>query len=143
MGLRPDIRLVAVSSNPAVEKNILSFIQYASEYYEDDGIHQTSWDQMEDMHYHSWLEAKTKYTTDIREECDYRKEQLTHSFHQQEAIVRGQIETATEERIRRMRVAQLENLTKKYNAQTRKVDETVAKVDIHTNLLVRGVLHVD
>jgi hypothetical protein len=42
-----------------------------------------------------------------------------------------------------MRIAQLENITKKYNAQTKKVDETVAKADIHTNLLVRGVLHVD
>lgn len=143
VGLRPDIRLVAVSDNPAVEKNILSFIQYASEYYEDEGMHETNWDQMDSLHYQLWQKARDQYTADIREECQYRLEQLTHSFHQQEAIVRGQIETATEEKIKRMRVAQLENIKKKYNAQTRKVDETVAKVDIHTNLLVRGLLHVD
>ena len=143
VGLRPDIRLVAVSSNPAVEKNILSFIQYASEYYEDDGAHNTSWEQMDDLHYKRWQAAKTQYAADVRDECEYRLEQLTHSFHQQEAIVRGQIEAATDEKIRRMRTAQLENIVKKYNTQTRTVDETVAKVDIHTNLLVRGVLHVD
>lgn len=143
VGLRPDIRLVAVSDNPAVEKNILNFIQYASEYYEDDGAHQSSWDQMDDLHYKRWQISKEQYSSEIRDECEYRKEQLTHSFHQQEAIVRGQIESATDDKIRRMRVAQLENITKKYNAQTKKVDETVAKVDIHTNLLVRGVLHVD
>ena len=143
VGLRPDIRLVAVSSNPAVEKNILNFIQYASEYYEDDGTHQSSWDQMDDLHYKRWQASKEQYSADVRDECEYRKEQLTHSFHQQEAIVRGQIESATDDKIKRMRIAQLENITKKYNAQTKKVDETVAKVDIHTNLLVRGVLHVD
>lgn len=143
VGLRPDIRLVAVSSNPAVEKNILNFIQYASEYYEDDGTHQSSWDQMDDLHYKRWQSSKEQYSADVRDECEYRKEQLTHSFHQQEAIVRGQIESATDDKIKRMRIAQLENITKKYNAQTKKVDETVAKVDIHTNLLVRGVLHVD
>ena len=143
VGLRPDIRLVAVSDNPAVEKNILNFMQYASEYYEDDGAHQTSWDQMDDLHYKRWQDSKELYSADVRDECEYRKEQLTHSFHQQEAIVRGQIESATDDKIRRMRTAQLENITKKYNEQTRKVDETVAKVDIHTNLLVRGVLHVD
>lgn len=143
VGLRPDIRLVAVSSNPAVEKNILNFIQYASEYYEDDGAHQSSWDQMDDLHYKRWQDSKEQYSADVRDECEYRKEQLTHSFHQQEAIVRGQIESATDDKIKRMRIAQLENITKKYNAQTKKVDETVAKVDIHTNLLVRGVLHVD
>ena len=143
VGLRPDIRLVAVSSNPAVEKNILNFIQYASEYYEDDGAHQSSWDQMDDLHYKRWQDSKEQYSADVRDECEYRKEQLTHSFHQQEAIVRGQIESATDDKIKRMRIAQLDNITKKYNAQTKKVDETVAKVDIHTNLLVRGVLHVD
>ena len=143
VGLRPDIRLVAVSDNPAVEKNILNFIQYASEYYEDDGTHQSSWDQMDDLHYKRWQTSKERYSADIRNECEYRKEQLTHSFHQQEAIVRGQIDSATEDKIKRMRVAQLENITKKYNAQTKKVDETLAKVDIHTNLLVRGILHVD
>ena len=143
VGLRPDIRLVAVSSNPAVEKNILNFIQYASEYYEDDVTHQSSWDQMDDLHYKRWQASKEQYSAEVRDECEYRKEQLTHSFHQQEAIVRGQIESATDDKIKRMRIAQLENITKKYNAQTKKVDETVAKVDIHTNLLVRGVLHVD
>lgn len=143
VGLRPDIRLVAVSSNPAVEKNILNFIQYASEYYEDDGAHQSSWDQMDDLHYKRWQDSKEQYSADVRDECEYRKEQLTHSFHQQEAIVRGQIESATDDKIKRMRIAQLENITKTYNAQTKRVDETVAKVDIHTNLLVRGVLHVN
>ena len=132
-----------MSDNPAVEKNILSFVQYASEYYGDEGTHQTRWDQMDDLHYQLWQKAREKYSADIREECEYRLEQLTHSFHQQEAIVRGQIESATEEKIKRMRVAQLENIRKKYNAQTKKVDETIAKVDIHTNLLVRGILHVD
>jgi hypothetical protein len=143
VGLRPDIRLVAVSSNLAVEKNILNFIQYASEYYEDDGAHQSSWDQMDDLHYKRWQDSKEQYSADVRDECEYRKEQLTHSFHQQEAIVRGQIESATDDKIKRMRIAQLENITKKYNAQTKRVDETVARVDIHTNLLVRGVLHVN
>ena len=42
-----------------------------------------------------------------------------------------------------MRIAQLENVKKKYNAQIKQVDETIKKVDIHTSLLVRGVLHVD
>lgn len=143
VGLRPDIRLVAVSSNPAVEKNILNYIQYASEYYEDAGSHQSVWDQMDDLHYKRWQTSKKQYSADVREECEYRKEQLTHSFHQQEAIVRGQIESSTDDKIKRMRIAQLDNITKKYNAQTKTVDETVAKVDIHTNLLVRGVLHVD
>ncbi len=143
VGLRPDIRLVAVSNNPAVEKNILSFMQYASEYNEDSGLHRASWEQMDDLHYKRWQAAKEQYSTDVREECEYRLEQLTHSCHQQEAILRRQIEAATDEKIRRMRTSQLDNLIKKNNIQTRKVNETITKADIHINLLVRGILHVD
>jgi len=143
VGLRPDIRLIAVSNTPSVEKNVLSYIQYASEYHEENGEHNDNWDEMDDLHYERWQKAREKYTEDVRNECEYRLEQLSHSFHQQEAIIRGQVESATDEKIRRMRIAQLENVKKKYNAQIKQVDETVKKVDIHTSLLVRGVLHVD
>ncbi len=70
VGLRPDIRLVAVSSNPAVEKNILTLIQYASEYSEDSGSHQDNWDQMDELHYKRWQQAKNTYTTEVRDECE-------------------------------------------------------------------------
>ena len=135
--------VVSFIINPAVEKNILPFIQYASEYTGDQGQHQTSWDQLEDLHYQRWQEASAKYAADVRSECDYRQEQLTHSFHQREAIVRAQLEAAEDEKILKMRTRQLENLISKYQTQMKQIDDTVSKVDIHTNLLIRGVLHVD
>lgn len=143
MGFRPDIRLVAVSDHTAVEKSVLGLLQYAAEYQSDGGDHQNRWSQMDELHYQRWQEAKDLYSKEVRNECEYRREQLAHSFHQQETIVRTQAETATDEKIRRMRIAQLDNISRKYKAQVRKVEEAVAKVDIHTNLLVRGVLHVD
>ena len=69
-------------------------------------------------------------------------EQIAHSANQQETIVRAQIDAATDDKIKRMRVSQLENLKKKYEEQKRTVEETISKADIHTNLLIRGVLHV-
>ena len=68
---------------------------------------------------------------------------MTHSFHQREAIVRAQLEAAEDEKILKMRTRQLENLISKYQTQMKQIDDTVSKVDIHTNLLIRGVLHVD
>lgn len=143
VGLRPDIRLVAVCNKKSVEESVLSLIQYASEYTDDDGDHQAIWDEMDDLHYKRWQNAKENYVKEVRGECDYRLEQLTQSFHQQESIVRSQIGAAKDEKIRRMRSAQLDNIRKKYNVQKNKIDETLAKVDIHTNLLVRGLLHVE
>lgn len=143
VGLRPDIQLIAVSDNEAVEKNILSFLHYASDTMGEDASYADKWDSMDKLHYQRWQAAKDNYMADVRNECEYRLEQISHSSNQQEAIVRSQIQSATDEKIKRMREAQLENLKKKYADQKTMVEDTISKADIHTNLLVKGVLHVD
>lgn len=143
VGLRPDIKLIAVSDNEAVEKNILSFLQYASDSMGEDVSYADKWNSMDELHYQRWQVAKDDYTADVRNECEYRLEQISHSSNQQETIIRSQIQGATEEKIKRMREAQLKNLKKEYADQKTRVEDTIGKADIHTNLLVRGVLHVD
>lgn len=143
VGLRPDIKLVAISDDEAVEKNILSFMQYAIDYENDNGNHEEKWETMDDRHYQLWQCEKQKYVAAIREECNYRLEQLYHSYNQQEAIVRGQIEAAEDDKIRRMRMAELEHKKMKHANQVKHVEETIEKAEIHTKLLVRGLLHVD
>lgn len=142
-GLRPDIRLVAVSDNEIVQKNILSYLQYSAEYEFEDDEHEEAWDQMDQLHYAKWQAAKAAYTTDVQNDCSYRLEQLGHSFNKREVILRDQIKMASDERIARMRQSQLDKLISEFEEQKKKLDATVMHVDIHTNLQVRGVLHVE
>lgn len=142
-GLRPDIRLVAVSDNEIVQKNILSYLQYSAEYEFKDDEHEEAWNQMDQLHYAKWQAAKAAYTTDVQNDCSYRLEQLGHSFNKREVILRDQIKMASDERIARMRQSQLDKLISEFEDQKKKLDATVTHVDIHTNLQVRGVLHVE
>lgn len=143
VGLRPDIRLVAVSENPIVQKNILNYIQYSSEYeYEDTG-HESIWNMMDKLHYGKWQNEKAAYTEEVKNECEYRLERLRHSFNQRETIFRNMIKNAEDERIIRMRQSQLDKLIADFDAQQKKIDETIKRVDIHTNLQVKGILHVE
>lgn len=142
-GLRPDIRLVAVSDNEIVQKNILSYLQYSAEYEFEDDEHEEAWNQMDQLHYAKWQAAKAAYTTDVQNDCSYRFEQLGHSFNKREVILRDQIKMASDERIARMRQSQLDKLISEFEDQKKKLDATVTHVDIHTNLQVRGVLHVE
>ena len=143
VGLRSDIKLIAVCDNEAVEKKILSFLLFASDYMGEDTSYVDKQDSMEHLHYQRWQVAKDDYIADVRNECEYRLKQIAHSCNLQEAIVRSQIQNAIDEKIKRMREAQLENLKKKYEDQKAMVEDTITKADIHTNLLVRGVLHMD
>ena len=143
VGLRPDIKLVAVSDNKLVEKNILTIMQYCSESNEAEENYSSKWDSMDQLHYIRWQEAKAAYSTDVKNECNYRLEQLGQSFNKREVILRGMIERAEDDKIRRMRTSQLDKLISDFAKQKKVMDETIGKADIHTNLLVKGILHVD
>ena len=98
---------------------------------------------MDKLHYVKWQKEKEQYTTDVRNECEYRLEQLAHSFHQREAIFKNMLKNAEDDRIKRMRQSQLDKLTADFEQQKKKIDETIHSVDIYTNLQVKGILHVE
>lgn len=143
VGLRPDIRLMAISGNKDVQKNVLSMLQYASEFEYNSESHAEKWDQMDGLHYKRWQEIKGEYVKTVTEECDYRIDQLAQSFRQRELILKGMIESATDEKIIRMRNSQLNKLKNDFEEQKKFLKDTISKADIHTSLLIRGVLHID
>lgn len=143
VGLRPDIKLVAISDNAEVQKHILSIMQYASDYHEASGDYGAKWNSMDGIHYEKWKEDKAEYVQDVKAECDYRLEQLAHSTNQREAIFRDMIAKAEDEKIIRMRTSQLEKLLVDFDRQKREMDEIVSRAEIKTNLLVKGILHVE
>ncbi len=143
VGLRPDIRLIAVSENETVQKNILNDIQYSKEYDFDSNLFNEKWDEMDRLHYEKWQREKSEYVMTVKNECNYRLEQAAHSFHQREAILRDQIKKAEDDKIKRMRISQLDKLTADFEKQKSRMEETIQHADIHTNLQVKGILHVN
>lgn len=134
VGLRPDIKFVAVSENADVQEKVLSFIQYASEYAFDDSSHTVKWDSMDQIHYNSWQKAKKEYVNIVSEDCGFRVEQLRQTTTKREKIIKEQISKTMDEKICRMKKAQLENLHRYYEEQKKLLEETIKKADIHTQL---------
>ena len=143
VGLRPDIKLIAVCDNEDVQKNILSIMQYASDYHEQASDYNSKWNSMDQLHYEKWKAEKEEYVQSVKAECDYRLEQLAQSTNQREAIFREMITKAENEKIIRMRTSQLDKLLADFEKQNKDMDNTVAKAEIKTNLLVKGILHVE
>lgn len=143
VGIRPDIKLIAVSDNEAIQTNVLNFMQYASDYVFENTDHTSRWDLIEPIHYESWQKAKQDYVELVREDCEFRVEQLHQTTTKREIIIKTQIVNTIDEKILRMRNAQLANLRKHYEEQKKTLEDTIRKADIHTQLLVKGVLHVE
>ena len=67
---------------------------------------------------------------------------MAQSVRQREAIYMDMIERQTDDKIIRMRTSQLLKLRNDHEEQKKRMREAASKADIHTDLLVRGVLHV-
>ena len=78
---------------------------------------------MDRIHYENWQRAKSEYVEIVKEDCDFRIEQLRQTTTKREIIIKGQIAAATDERILRMRNAQLENLRKHYEEQKKILED--------------------
>lgn len=142
VGLRPDIKLIAISDNEMVQKNVLTYMQYCTEFEFDGSSHTKKWNSMDKLHYDRWQKDKCAYVKTVKDECNYRIQQLSQSYNQREAIFRNMISSAEDEKIKRMRQSQLDKLFTDFNKQKKNMTDIIAKADIHTNLLVKGILHV-
>lgn len=143
VGLRPDIKLIAVSDNETVCDNLLNYLFYAEDNNRDGYNHKESWSALEKIHYQKWHEAKEAYVKQVTNDCEFRVEQLRQTNTNRETILKGQINNATDEKILRMRTGQLDNMRKAYEKQKKVFEEAIKKADIHSELLVKGVLHVE
>lgn len=141
MGLRPDVKLIAISNNVYIQENVLSMLQFGTEYNFDSEVFTDSWDKMDRLHYEKWNTEKEKYAEIVASDCDYRIEQLTLQFSARKLILEKQAQV-DDEKIRRMRLAQVDKLKIDMTKQKNKYNDIVAHADIHTNLLVKGIVHI-
>ena len=145
VGLRPDIRLLVISQEPLVEQHLLSQMHQASDYDgADAGAFQTEVQEvLEELHYKRWQAEKEIYCKKVREECRYRQSHVEHVLQQQLGVLQNSLEGIADEKIRRMREAQIQNTRHKHESQIKQLKDREKKADIYTKLLVQGILHVE
>ncbi len=143
VGLKPDVKLVAISENAEVQASILKVLQYASEFSFADSTYLEKWNAMDKLHYSSWHNSQAEYISSVKAECDYRIEQISQTATKRELVLRNRLATEKDEKIIRMKQSELDRLTGELERQKKALEETVSKADIHTKLLVKGVLKVE
>ena len=143
VGLHPDIKLMPVCENEKIQGNILSMLQYASEKDFIDSDHESNWSKMEKIHYVKWQEAQSEYINTVKGDCNYKIEQLSQTMSKREIALRKRISTEKDEKILRMKRAELDGLALEMERHKKRFEDTISGADIRTMLLVKGVLCVD
>ena len=143
VGLRPDIKMITISENNYASDYLLGYLQYASECEIDTSKYNEKWESMDKLHYNKWQVEKELYIKIVNDDCNYRMDQIKQSYNQRAEILKTMVSGAEDEKIKRMRMSQLDKLQKDYKSQEAKFKEVISKADIHTNLLVKGILHIE
>lgn len=98
---------------------------------------------LESIHYEKWFKEKEKYLKDMNVIIDYKKENLKDVNARQNMALKRLILNQTEEKIIKMKKAELENVNNKFQDNLNSLNESVKKLDVLSTLLVKGTLLVE
>ena len=117
-------------------------MQQAEPYVEDGGIGELARGQFDGQHYALWSDAKKAYKQKAHEIVDYRRESLKTSHNARMALLKEQLVQATNEKIRKMRSAQIKNAESDYSRHIQDLDLALQRIDIIASPIAYGELYI-
>jgi len=138
-GGRPRTQLLPICADAEVQRELSSIMQGAvSTEIKHDGA-DTEWDKLAEHHLTLWQTEREKYQNDAEALCRFKIESLVKSVNARKSSAQQQTK---DEKILKMRVSQIERLDGELAAKKQRLEESAQLADIHTTLLVNGVLVV-
>ncbi len=98
---------------------------------------------LDSIHHSLWLSEKNVHVSKTKEICSFRKQSLETSHQGRVSILSDQIVNATNQKIRRMREAQLNNTQAEYERKIIELRDAESYSDIYARPVVFGVLRVE
>ena len=138
-GIREDLKLKLVASADAVAPHLGRLLERAEDAAAGE---QGEWDELEEEHHRLWSEARSAHRQRTQELVAYRKESLATSHRAQMALLREQLEKASDEKIQRMRRSQIGRAEADYNRRVEELDRAEGTVDIVAEPVAYGILNI-
>ena len=99
-------------------------------------------DELDRRHHGEWSAARANYVTENRELVQHRLQSLSVSHQARCKLLEDQIERAADERIHRMKEAELARANYDYERRVAELESAAERADIHAKLVACGILHI-
>jgi hypothetical protein len=144
-GIREDLVLCPVTTSEQVISHLDKLLEKAEENPTSaDNIPKPSaWDELDAYHYKLWSEAREKHQRRTQELAQYRRESLTTSHRARIALLEEQLGQASNDKIRRMRQAQITAAEADYARRIQELDIAMERADITAQPVAYGVIHIE
>lgn len=144
IGLRRDLNLVAVAVDEIVDEQLLDLLQTALGVPDSKSrtISSTQIDELEARHYSRWSDALEKYRQQIINLAKFKEQSLKASHKGRMAMLKEQLRSATEEKIRRMRQAQIDSAVRDFDHRSEELRKASEQADITTERIMVGTIEI-
>lgn len=140
LGIRDDEKLIAVCDNIKIESTLLSLLGRATDPERRGIIRLQDFEELEERHHSKWLSARASHIEKNQEIAEYKIQSLTASHRERIRILQKQADSAIDNRIRRMRLSQLEHAEALFARQIAKMTEDGSGGDIIATPVLLGSL---
>ncbi len=141
-GIKEDLVLKPIASSDAVTPHLSRLFEKAVDADGREDSNAAMWDELDDHHYKLWSEARAKHRRETQELAAYRRESLSTSHRARIALLEEQLEQADNEKIRRMRLSQIDRAQADYARRIQELDSAMEKADILAEPVAYGILNI-
>jgi ERCC4-related helicase len=141
-GGKPRSLLLPVCTSNEIQNELPVIIQNAVSSRSNMDDCKSEWKKLAEAHLELWGEARKKYKSDTESISRFKIESLAKSVAARKNIAYQQMEGTTNEKIIKMRETEIARLEVEFAVKKQKLEEMAKLADIHTSLLVNGVLIV-
>lgn len=141
VGVRPDDALVAIASDPKLDSAILSLLEAAAD-RQDGAPPTTGAGRIDERHHARWRAARADHMAENRDLVEHRQQSLTVSHLARCNLLQDRIDSATDEKIRRMKVGELARANHDYERRIHDLQKLADSADIHATPVVEGAIEI-
>ena len=144
-GVREDLVLRPVASSETMTEHLSGLLEKAERDPTGrvDVTDPAIWDGLDAQHHRLWSEARTNHQRKTRELAEYRRESLATSHSARISLLEEQLSQATNEKIQKMRRAQIATAEADYARHIQELDIAMERADVTAQLVAYGVLFVE
>jgi hypothetical protein len=99
-------------------------------------------EQLDQKHYKEWDRARKAHTEKSKANAEYKRESLSTSYNASIRLLEAQLQSSNDEKIQRMRQAQITTATNDYQTRIAKLEMDMKKADIEADPIAYGIIQI-
>ena len=142
LGSKKDDEFVVISRDNKVSDSLMDLLPRCKDASEIEMGNADVWNELDKIHHMKWLNSLGYYIEESRQLIEVRIQSLAASHLSRKAILEQQLLTLTDEKIKRMKSAELARSELDFKSRVSKLDSDVATTDLRTKPVIFGMLEI-